>query len=242
VVPEFTWLELVSHRSFFPSLLLVDGQKGFSVVHQLLVDMLLFLEPHLRNIALTPSIEKLYEGTLRIVLVLLHEFPLFLSGYHISLCNVIPENCVQLRNLILSAVPKGMNLPDPFTPNLKTDSLPEIGQSPVILSDVLGSLQSLSADLDAFLKDRQESRFVFKEGTHDVDAPCVNSLVLHIGMQAINRLQNSQVHQSLSQTPELEILQKLMELDDHGRYISLNAIANLLRYPSSHTHYFSCVR
>merc|ERR1711968_206285 len=33
----------------------------------------------------------------------------------------------------------------------------------------------------------------------------------------------------------------LMELDDKGRYISLNAIANQLRYPSSHTHYFSCV-
>jgi CCR4-NOT transcription complex subunit 1 len=51
-----------------------------------------------------------------------------------------------------------MNLPDPFTPNLKIDSLPEIGQSPVILSDVLGSLQSLRADLDAFLKDHQDSR------------------------------------------------------------------------------------
>ena len=155
---SFAWLELVSHRSFFPSLLLLDGQKGFSVVHQLLVDMLLFLEPHLRNIALMPAIEKLYEGTLRVVLVLLHGLPLFLSGYHLSLCNVILEKCVQLRNVILSAVPKGVNLPDPFTPNLKIDSLPEIGQSPVILSDVLGSLQSLRADLDAFLKDRQDSR------------------------------------------------------------------------------------
>jgi CCR4-NOT transcription complex subunit 1 len=121
VVPgfAFAWLELVSHRSFFPSLLLLEGQKGFSVVHQLLVDMLLFLEPHLRNIALTPAIKKLYEGTLRVVLVLLHDFPLFLSGYHLSLCNVIPENCVQLRNVVLSAVPKGINLTDPFTPNLK---------------------------------------------------------------------------------------------------------------------------
>jgi CCR4-NOT transcription complex subunit 1 len=197
---------------------------------------------------LTPAIKKLYEGTLRVVLVLLHDFPLFLSGYHLSLCNVIPENCVQLRNVVLSAVPKGINLTDPFTPNLKIDSLPEIGQSPVVLSNVLGPLQSLRADLDAFLKDRQDSTFVagllprlYKTGTRDVDAPRVNSLVLYVGMQAINRLQNSQVHQSLSQTPELEILQKLMELDDHGRYISLNAIANQLRYPSSHTHYFSCV-
>merc|ERR1711920_1021119 len=39
----------------------------------------------------------------------------------------------------------------------------------------------------------------------------------------------------------MEIFQKLMDFNDRGRYISLNAIANQLRYPSSHTHYFSCV-
>merc|ERR1739848_653648 len=32
-----------------------------------------------------------------------------------------------------------------------------------------------------------------------------------------------------------------MDFNDHGRYISLNAIANHLRYPSSHTYYYSCV-
>ena len=42
-------------------------------------------------------------------------------------------------------------------------------------------------------------------------------------------------------TPEMEILQKLMEFDDRGRCISLNAIANQIRCPSSHTHYYSCV-
>ena len=39
----------------------------------------------------------------------------------------------------------------------------------------------------------------------------------------------------------MEVLQKLMDFDDKGRYVCLNAIANQLRYPSSHTHYFSCV-
>ena len=41
--------------------------------------------------------------------------------------------------------------------------------------------------------------------------------------------------------PEMEILQKLMDFDDRGRYISLNATSNQIRYPSSHTHYYSCV-
>lgn len=35
-----------------------------------------------------------------------------------------------MRNLILSAFPRNMRLPDPFTPNLKVDTLPEIAQPP----------------------------------------------------------------------------------------------------------------
>jgi CCR4-NOT transcription complex subunit 1 len=80
---------------------------------------------------------------------------------------------------------------------------------------------------------------LFKEGSSEVDASKVGSLVLYVGAYALARLQSSQI--SLSRTPEIEVIQKLMELDDHGRYVCLNAIANQLRYPSSHTHYFSCV-
>lgn len=61
----------------------------------------------------------IYQGTLRVLLVLLHDFPEFLCDYHFSFCDVIPPNCIQMRNLILSAFPRNMRLPDPFTPNLK---------------------------------------------------------------------------------------------------------------------------
>ena len=242
----FAWLELVSHRHFLPNLLLLPGQKAWNIAHQLLIDHFLFLEPHLKRVDLTPPIKKLYEGTLRVLLVLLHDFPSFFAGYHLSLCNVIPENCVQLRNVVLSATPKGMLPPDPFTPNLKIDLLPEISQSPVILSNVLGPIKDIRGSLDAYLKDGSNRNFLsgllpllYKEGTTEVDAPKVNSLVAYIGAHALARLQNGQI--SLSRTPEMEVIQKLMELDDSGRYKSLNAIANQLRFPSSHTHYFSCV-
>ena len=59
------------------------------------------------------------QGTLRVLLVLLHDFPEFLCDYHYAFCDVIPPNCIQMRNLILSAFPRNMRLPDPFTPNLK---------------------------------------------------------------------------------------------------------------------------
>merc|ERR1712045_1019200 len=162
VIPgfAFAWLELVSHRMFLSNLLLVKGQKGWALAHQLLIDLFLFLEPHLRKTELTNSIRHLYKGTLRVLLVLLHDFPSFLAGYHLSFCNVIPENCVQLRNLVLSAFPRGMVLPDPFTPNLKIDLLPEISKSPAVLSNVVGPLNSIREDLDSFLKTRQPADFV----------------------------------------------------------------------------------
>lgn len=40
----------------------------------------------------------------------------------------------------------------------------------------------------------------------------------------------------------LDIFQSLIgDLDTEGRYLFLNAIANQLRYPNSHTHYFSFI-
>lgn len=69
--------------------------------------------------ALVESVRLLYQGMLRTLLVLLHDFPEFLSDYHLSFCDVIPPSCIQLRNLVLAAFPRSMRLPDPFTPNLK---------------------------------------------------------------------------------------------------------------------------
>ena len=42
--------------------------------------------------------------------------------------------------------------------------------------------------------------------------------------------------------PPMDIFQRLAaELDTEGRYLFLNALANQLRFPNSHTHYYSCV-
>jgi CCR4-NOT transcription complex subunit 1 len=121
VVPgfAFAWLQLISHRCFMPQLLLLKGQKGWPYMHRLVIALLLFLQPFLKHAQLNDSIRRLYKGTLRVLLVLLHDFPEFLYDYYLSFCDVIPSTCVQLRNLILSAFPRSMRLPDPFTPNLK---------------------------------------------------------------------------------------------------------------------------
>ena len=57
----FAWLELISHRMFLSNLLLVNGQKGWGISHQLLIDLFLFLEPHLCWVELNDAIKHLYK-------------------------------------------------------------------------------------------------------------------------------------------------------------------------------------
>ncbi|RXI06771.1 hypothetical protein DVH24_025907 [Malus domestica] len=245
---SFAWLELVSHRSFMPKMLAGNGQKGWPYIQRLLVHFL-------------------YKGTLRVLLVLLHDFPEFLCDYHFTFCDVIPPSCIQMRNIILSAFPRNMRLPDPSTPNLKIDLLAEISQSPRILSEVDAALKAkqMKADVDEYLKTRQQGSSFLTElkqkllllpseaasaGTR-YNVPLINSLVLYVGMQAIQQLQARTPQAQSTQTvplavylvgAALDVFQTLIvDLDTEGRYLFLNAIANQLRYPNTHTHYFSFI-
>jgi CCR4-NOT transcription complex subunit 1 len=214
----FAWLELISHRNFMAKLLLAKGQKGWPLFQGLLGELFHFLEPYLRSAELTEPIRLLYKGTLRVLLVLLHDFPEFLCDFHFSFCDVIPPSCIQMRNLILSAFPRAMRLPDPFTPNLKVDLLPEINQPPRILSNYLAALSitgsgtsgTFRSEVDTYLKTRtpisflidMRPRFLLLSPQEAVvcgtkyNVPVINSIVLYVGMQAIAQLQNksSQVY------------------------------------------------
>merc|ERR1719262_1453431 len=137
-----------------PKLLKVKAQRGWLMFQRLLIQLLHFLEPSLRRAQLDEGTRLLYKGTVRVLLVLLHDFPEFLCDYHFSFCDIIPVPCVQIRNLILSAFPRNMRLPDPFLPNLKIDLLPEIRQSPTILSDktqALSQQRDMKQCLDDFI-------------------------------------------------------------------------------------------
>lgn len=62
-------------------------------------------------------------------------------------------------------------------------------------------------------------------------------------VQAIQQLQPKTVPLALFLVgAALDIFQTLIgDLDTEGRYLFLNAVANQLRYPNTHTHYFSFI-
>jgi len=246
-VPGFAyaWVQLISRRSFMPNLLLIKSQKGWLYMHKLLSALLLFLQPFLKASQMNESIRKLYKGTLRILLVLLHDFPEFLCDFHLSFCELIPLNCVQLRNLVLSAFPRSMRLPDPFTPNLKIDVLPEISQSPRILTDYLAPISGIRNHIDSYLSSKVPAELpaklpaILTSASGSYNSSFITSLVMYVGSLAILQVQNKIPIQN---SPAMEIYKQLsIQLDAEGKYILFNIMANQLRYPNSHTHFFSYV-
>ncbi|XP_055387570.1 CCR4-NOT transcription complex subunit 1 [Condylostylus longicornis] len=253
----YSWLELISHRVFIGRILAqIPQQKGWPLYSQLLLDLFKYLAPFLRNAELAKPVQLLYKGTLRVLLVLLHDFPEFLCDYHFGFCDVIPPNCIQMRNIILAAFPRNMRLPDPFTPNLKVDMLQETATAPRIYTNYIINIQPLGfkKDLDSYLKARAPVTFLSELRSHlqisnepgsRYNISLMNALVLYVGNQAIAHIRNKNSVPNTStivHSAHMDIFQNLaVDLDNEGRYLFLNAIANQLRYPNSHTHYFSCV-
>eukprot|EP00871_Galdieria_phlegrea_P002099 jgi/Galph1/2890/GphlegSOOS_G1564.1 len=251
----FSWLELISCRPFMPRLLFLHANKGWPLFHRLLLDALMFLEPYLKAAFLPKSMKTFFKGFLRLLLTLLHDVPEFLCEYCFTLCDYVPPNCIQLRNLILSAFPREMRLPDPFLPDLKVDTLPEMSISPRVVTrmSVLAH-NNIRQLLDHILTGRAKTvdlvelrnRLLIsqEELPYASDSmyylPAINALVLYVSRHAI--AQSQQVPRIINMSPHMDILEFLAtELSGEGRYHVLNAIANQLRYPNTHTHYCSCV-
>mmetsp|Transcript_7711 Transcript_7711/g.8173 ORF Transcript_7711/g.8173 Transcript_7711/m.8173 type:complete len:1785 (-) Transcript_7711:638-5992(-) len=257
----FSWLQLISHRCFMPHLLQGDPRPrglfpqkvstGWGYMHRLLLALLLFLQPFLKTAQLIEPIKHLYKGTLKVLLIILHDFPEFLVDYHLSFCEAIPSPCIQLRNLITSAFPRTMRLPDPFTPGLRINFLPEIIDPPRILADITTPLaeSGLRPRLDTYLTNKQPPDFL-DQLLRALTCPYVpgeGSLHLHLTTCMVMYVASYGVSQLLVRVPitkgvPMDIWRHMINsVDPETRYSFLNILVNQLRYPSSHTNYFSCV-
>uniref|UniRef100_A0A5S6QEM5 CCR4-NOT transcription complex subunit 1 n=1 Tax=Trichuris muris TaxID=70415 RepID=A0A5S6QEM5_TRIMR len=255
-VLTYCWMDIVGHREFIRTVLTrLPGQIGFSFYATLLMDVIAFLAPFLRNLMFNKSVSVVYRGFLRILLVLLHDFPELLCDYHFAMCDVLPANCVQLRNLIISAYPRSIRLPDPFLPISKLELLPEMNTDPNIAVDILQNLKPLSllSDLDGYLANRAPVSFlsdlrsmlqVSDNPGQKYDVKLLNAIVMYVGVRAIQSIHNKDQRPNFSaitHTAHMDIFQNLtVDLDTEGRYLFFNSIANQLRYPNSHTLYFGC--
>ncbi|KAG5645053.1 hypothetical protein DXG03_007232, partial [Asterophora parasitica] len=251
----FSWMCLISHRLFMPKLLLSENREGWSAYHKLLLSLFKFLNPFLKDYDVQPAACDLYRGALRLVLVLLHDFPEFLSEYYFSLCDIVPPNCVQLRNIILSAFPPSLILPDPYLRNLTFDSIPEMGPIPPILSDFSSGLKNgdLRNYLDQYLLNRGTPPFLpslrdqlklpggADNSVDSYNLPLINSLVMYVGVSSVAQAKARSGSSLFNPSdPGVVALQYLAaNLDVEGQHHLLVSIGLHLRYPNAHTHWFS---
>ncbi|CAI5737719.1 unnamed protein product [Peronospora farinosa] len=279
----FAWTELISHRCFMPLLLRAKQQRGWQILHRLLMNLLVFMEPFLRHansaVPLPDSISALYKGVVRIILVLLHDYPDFLSDFYTSFCDVLPAACVQLRNVILSAFSRSMRLPDPLTLGLQVSQLPEVSVAPRLMPAWGAALthNGIKEYVDEFLHATTNRASVFptdlisklmrpaaqleRDPTSCMYAlPALNAVVLYLGKEGIAEMANGDStpvsppptssgadgdgasNTKFEKSAAMDVFRYLAdELDTEGRYWYFSSLANHLRYPNSHTHYFSCV-
>ncbi|DAA78287.1 TPA_exp: Uncharacterized protein A8136_4263 [Trichophyton benhamiae CBS 112371] len=261
-IPGFIygWLSLISHRVFMAEMLTLDDQVGWEPFCEIMQVLLSYIGEQLKSASVTYVAKDIYKGVLRILLILHHDFPEFVAENHFQFCTVIPTHCSQLRNLVLSAYPSSFQkLPDPFRDGLKVDRLEEMSKAPKITADIITPLQDamIKAPVDNALRNfntadaaiQQISEIIYNPPARDtglffnpinVNTVLLEALVLYIGQSAVSSSAQKPGTASFSNSPALGFLEKLVNmLRPEARYYLLSAIVNQLRYPNSHTHFFS---
>lgn len=256
----FSWLALIAHRIFIPAML-EEGQQDerWDVYARLMETLLVFTGQLIKPTGETLMAQQFYRGVLRVLLVIHHDFPEFLVENHFRFCNSIPMHCTQLRNLIVSAYPSTiLEMPDPFTAGLKVDRLENDLQAPVIRADIGQIL------LEAGIKSAIDS--LLKGGdikNNDVDKVCqavyyqeaksatfelvpttanpvlIHAIMLYIGIATLGEGVASVPLFDADSTATKVIERLVKDFHPEARFHFISAIANQLRFPNTHTHFYS---
>jgi hypothetical protein len=163
--------------------------------------------------------------------------------------------------LVLSAYPSSFQkLPDPFREGLKVERIEEMREIPKIAGNVAAPLQqaNLKDVIDTVLQSDNASEAVVQQICDtvvndeprdtalfyqpiNVDVVLVNALVLYIGQQAATEhASKSNTRSVFENSNHAALLEKLAQaMQPEARYYLLSAMANQLRYPNSHTYFFS---
>jgi hypothetical protein len=239
----FSWLQLFSHRLYLPLLFTPEPlhHQGQTICYQLMTEHLSFLNQllkHRHTRRLLQSEKAFYQGTLRFLVVMLHDYPEFLCEHYLSFIQLLPVDCIQLRNVILSSFPRSMILPDPFTTTLgymasNTTAPPlQLEENDVfhflhayLTTGKSSSSQSVGHLLMQYLMQDQQK----------IDPEKLQQLIFYVGTQT--KLDTTK---SLSENAAVQIYKYLLThcVRDHDRYLLINALVDHLRYPNSHTYFF----
>lgn len=154
LIPGFVygWMALVTHRAFLPEIMRLDGEAGWAVYTKLVKQLLSFVGEVLKPVDLDDTASKLYEAAAKLLIVLQHDYPEYLTANAANIIASIPPHCSQLINTVLLAAPPNSTVPDPFTTPMDAIAVQDMTirgfESPVAFLQSIGLLDILSAALE----------------------------------------------------------------------------------------------
>jgi len=245
----FGWLELLAHRIFTGRMLKNKSNWPFYV--RVLAEGLRFINQMTKGGQASQSIILFSKGFVKVLVMLVHDFPSFLLYHHMQLCDAIPLSCIQMRNIVLSA--HQSKLPDPFT-GIQLEKVPEVHVLPQFADSYREAFTTPTltpAEIDIYLK-RPEPEYPAKlvEKLRRLNAPgwnvsLINSVVFHVCVAHTQATPADALDITPGKFPPpaaLDLFRELLRLmDSEGRYYVINAMANQLRYPNAHTLFFNQV-
>ncbi|GEM11861.1 CCR4-NOT transcription complex subunit 1 [Rhodotorula toruloides] len=248
----FAWMSLATHRSFMPLLLNSQVTGAHPAVARLLQQMMQFVGQWIAAGTGGPVFRMLYLGTLRTTLVLLHDSPAFLADIAYTLVDPLPFRALHLRNLVLSAFPpSARTVPNPLDTGLGVAVLAESQISPTFLVDPVAPLHQsgLSVAIGEYLTAKQPVDFPSQLGARLSAAAerddrssraFLRGVVIHLAQSAVALAQERDLGLETVTTPPGALLLDLISSADFAtRYHLLSTCADALRWPNSHTTWFS---
>ncbi|KAK1443662.1 ccr4-not transcription complex subunit 1 [Babesia gibsoni] len=227
-IPEFGehWVNIITRKQFVQQI--IQNPNEWPLYHHLLVEAVSSPHSKLPNISFT-------------LLMLLQKAPEFLCGYYLSLCDAVPPRAMQLRNMLTSAVPRSIKLPNPIIIDDHAD-IPSLNFTNHIMTVLRAEGLKVATDMfinepnDALIPVILKELRVMDHTTFDV--MLANHYVLYLvstmpGILKKIPTSSQRAHNSLI------LLEKIMfSCISQARHMLLSCMTNHMRYPNVSTFAF----
>lgn len=255
-MPGFTyaWFALIQHRTFLPAIL--KEHAGWAPYTRLLHLLFEFVGDQLKLPDPSFVARDAYRSTLKLLVVLQHDFPRYMSAHASQLVLGLPLHCKQLINAILAANPNANpNVSDSAVAGPEDDMkdtqelLAAADESQAILQkaglvSVLeqalhsGPTEDSVAYITRAMSDADVRETGFAKVPIRANLAVIEAVTLHIGRFGVEHLAQHEDNIDPRSTDVTTLSMVLHELMPEPRYYLITSMVNQLRFPNAQTNYF----
>ena len=189
----FAWLQLVSSKYIMNTLLREKDIDIWNHYTILITDLMIFYKDVFTvDFMKNEEMRAFYKGSLRVLLVLIHDFPDFLCEQSFVILEEVPAYFKQFRNIVLSSYPKALKIPNPFdTTNQNVQAIDDYKILPAISQKVEARINShnLHTSFINYIKknDSQDFNYImnsfyiigYKNERH-INVPLLESFTIYV--------------------------------------------------------------